>query len=105
MRVQVAVCGLIVMGAVSARVQAVEPVPARATSLNIARVMALAEADLQLRRAELGLIGASLPGLPESLRVPDPSAREAKPVKQATTPPAARADKPARPALLVSQRH
>lgn len=105
MRAQVAVFGLIVMGAVAVRVQAAEPVPAQATSVNIARVMALAEADLQLRRAELGLIGATLPGLPEALRAPDTTAREAKPVKQATTPAAPPVDETALPALLVSHRH
>lgn len=106
MRAQVVVFGLIVMGAMAAQVQAAEPAPADAASasasVTVARVMALAEADLQLRRAELGLIGASLPGLPEGLRVPDTSASEAKPVTHATTPPAPPADETALPVLLVA---
>lgn len=110
MRAQVAVFGLIVMGAMAAQVQVAEPAPAdaasvaEATLVKIARVMALAEADLQFRRAELGLIGASLPGLPETFRVPDTSASDAKPEKEATAPPAPAADETA-PPVLVAHRH
>jgi hypothetical protein len=103
-RAQVAVFGLIVMGAMAAQVQAAEPAPADATLVKIARVMALAEADLQFRRAELGLIGASLPGLSEACRVPDTSSSDAKPEKEATAPPAPAADETA-PPVFVGHRH
>jgi hypothetical protein len=103
-RAQVAVFGLIVMGAMAARVQAAEPAPADAASVTIARVMALAEADLQLRRAELGLIGASLPRISDAFRVPDTWASEAKPVKEATAPPAPPVDEIA-PPVFAAHRH
>src|SRR5258706_2851748 len=65
-RTAVAVLGLFTLGAgASIPVVAEERVaPLASDKVTIERIMALAETDLNLRRADLGLIGAVLPAAP-----------------------------------------
>ncbi len=59
MRAPVAVLSLIVLGAPGVTAAAASEITSAEES-TIARLMALAEVDLQLRQAELGLIGSTL---------------------------------------------
>ncbi len=102
MRAAVAVLSLIVLGAAG-----VTAVPAAertsADESMIARLMALAEVDLQLRQAELGLIGSTLGSTHEAVRAearpsklahvrvvakPTPAAPSANPARKAVRAPA-----------------
>lgn len=69
MRTAVAVLGLFTLGAGAAipvvAEERVVPVASVASDkVTIERIMALAETDLNLRRADLGLIGSVLPAVP-----------------------------------------
>lgn len=83
MRTPFVVLGLMVLG--SSMAAAVEDHAKPKTNVvGIERLMALAETDLQFRRAELGLIGAALPTLPEATVAP---ARAATRVVSSTAAP------------------
>ena len=66
MRTAVAVLGLFTLGAGAAIPVAADErvVSVASDKATIERIMALAEADLNLRRADLGLIGSVLPTVP-----------------------------------------
>jgi len=73
-----------------------------ADEATIARLMALAEADLQLRQAELGLIGSTLGSTREAV-VADARPSEVAHVRVVAKPaPAASAPNPARKAAPAS---
>lgn len=63
MRTAVAVLGLFTLGSGAAIPVAADERVA-SDKVTIERIMALAEADLNLRRADLGLIGSVLPAVP-----------------------------------------
>ena len=63
MRTAVVVLGLFTLGA-GAAIPAAADEKRSSDKITIERLMALAETDLNLRRAELGLIGAVLPAAP-----------------------------------------
>jgi len=62
-RTAVVVLGLFALGA-GAAIPAVAEERVASDKATIERIMALAEADLNLRRADLGLIGSVLPAVP-----------------------------------------
>ncbi len=94
MRAPVAVLSLVVLAAAGVTAVAAAERPCADESM-IARIMALAEVDLQFRQAELGLIGSTLASTQEDVRA------EARPAEvahvRAVAPPVAPAA-PAKPA-------
>ncbi len=75
-----------------------------ADEFTIARIMALAEGDLQLRQAELGLIGSTLSSTHEAALAEAPPSQPAR-IRAAASPvaPAAPASKTI-PAATISER-
>lgn len=94
MRAPVAVLGMMLFGAAAIPVAAGDRCPTEREAV-IARIMAIAEVDLQLRQAELGLIGSSLASRRQAL-VADARVAEAVPVGAVAPPAPAPAPAPSR---------
>ncbi len=106
MRAPVAVLSLVVLAAAGVTAVAAAERPS-ADEFMIARIMALAEVDLQFRQAELGLIGSTLASTQEDVRAEahDSEVAHVRRVAPPAVPaPAAPASKTVRAPAGVSER-
>jgi hypothetical protein len=104
MNIRMAVAGLLLVGVVSvgaARPAAAQAAPKEASQATIERIMALAAEDLALRRADLGLIGSTLPTTP--IVTPGLSPSSDKAAEKAVLPAPAASATPATNAVAAKR--